>query len=90
MDTIEKALEAIAQGEFVIVTDDTERENEGDLILAAEMMIPEKMSFLLKHTSGVVCVALTAQKLDHLHGSVDIEITGKANDLPLGQAEITR
>ncbi|MCH9627511.1 MAG: Riboflavin biosynthesis protein RibBA [Chlamydiales bacterium] len=66
MDTIKKALEALANGEFVIVTDDADRENEGDLILAAEKMTPEKMGFLLKHTSGVVCVAMEAEKLEQL------------------------
>lgn len=67
MQKIEAAIEAIAKGEFVIVTDDADRENEGDLILAAEKMTPEKMSFLLKYSSGVVCVPMTGEKLDHLH-----------------------
>ncbi len=66
LDQIETALEALAKGEFVIVTDDADRENEGDLILAAEKMTPEKMAFLLRHTSGVVCVALKGERLDQL------------------------
>ncbi|MFZ0566243.1 MAG: bifunctional 3,4-dihydroxy-2-butanone-4-phosphate synthase/GTP cyclohydrolase II [Chlamydiales bacterium] len=64
---IEKAIEAIAQGQFVIVVDDKDRENEGDLIIAAEKMTTEKMAFLLKHTSGVVCVPMTSERLDQLH-----------------------
>jgi len=67
MDDIENALDAITKGEFVIVTDDADRENEGDLILAAEKMTPEKMSFLLKYTSGVVCVGMMGDRLDQLH-----------------------
>ncbi|MCC5831610.1 MAG: bifunctional 3,4-dihydroxy-2-butanone-4-phosphate synthase/GTP cyclohydrolase II [Chlamydiales bacterium] len=67
MDKIEAAIEAIAKGAFVIVTDDADRENEGDLILAAEKMTPEKMSFLLKYSSGVVCVPMTGERLDQLH-----------------------
>lgn len=67
MHRIEIAIEAIAKGEFVIVTDDADRENEGDLILAAEKMTPEKMSFLLKYSSGVVCVPMTGERLDQLH-----------------------
>lgn len=64
---VEKAIQAIARGEYVVVLDDVDRENEGDLILAAEKMTPEKMTFLLKHTSGVVCVALEGSRLDALH-----------------------
>ncbi len=66
MDTIEKALEALANGEFVIVTDDADRENEGDLILAAEKMTSEKMEFLLRHTSGVICVPMLSERLEQL------------------------
>lgn len=64
---MEKAIEAIKRGEFVIVTDDADRENEGDLIIAAEAMTAEKMSFLLKHSSGVICVPLLGERLDQLH-----------------------
>jgi 3,4-dihydroxy 2-butanone 4-phosphate synthase / GTP cyclohydrolase II len=64
---VEEAVAAVAQGKFVLVTDDAERENEGDLILAAEKMSVEKMSFLLAHTSGVMCVAMCSERLDALH-----------------------
>jgi 3,4-dihydroxy 2-butanone 4-phosphate synthase / GTP cyclohydrolase II len=64
---VKTAVEATAQGGFVIVVDDPDRENEGDLIIAAEKMSVEKMSFLLRHTSGVVCAPLSGERLDALH-----------------------
>ena len=64
---IEVAIDALAKGEFIIVVDDPDRENEGDLIIAAEKMTDEKMSFLLRHTSGVVCAPMSPEKLDALH-----------------------
>ncbi len=63
---IEKAIAAIARGEMVIVVDDEDRENEGDLILAAEFATAEKLAFLVKHSSGVVCVPLPGERLDQL------------------------
>lgn len=66
MEQVEKAIEAIKNGQFVIVFDDIERENEGDLIMAASKMTSEKMSFLLKHTSGLVCVPMIGERLDAL------------------------
>ncbi len=65
-DTVADAIEAIANGEFVIVVDDTDRENEGDLIIAAEKITAEKMAFLVRHSSGLVCVAMQAQRLQAL------------------------
>ena len=63
---IEKAVEAISKGEIVIVVDGEDRENEGDLIMAAEAATPEKVAFFLAHTSGVVCTPLTPERLDEL------------------------
>jgi 3,4-dihydroxy 2-butanone 4-phosphate synthase/GTP cyclohydrolase II len=63
---IEKAVAAIGRGEMVIVVDDEDRENEGDLILAAEHATPDKLAFLVKHSSGVVCVPLPGERLDQL------------------------
>jgi len=57
---IEDAVAAISRGEIVVVVDDEERENEGDLIMAAEYVTPEKIAFFLHHTSGVICVSITA------------------------------
>lgn len=65
-DTVLAAIEAIKQGHAVLVTDDADRENEGDLIFAAEMATPETMAFMVRHTSGVVCVAMRGDRLDDL------------------------
>jgi 3,4-dihydroxy 2-butanone 4-phosphate synthase / GTP cyclohydrolase II len=64
--TIEDAITAIADGELVIVVDDANRENEGDLIIAAEKVTPEAMAFMIRHTSGVVCMPLEGARLDEL------------------------
>src|SRR6266542_2555835 len=64
---IEAALAALQRGEPVVVVDDASRENEGDLILAAEMATTEALAFMVRHTSGVVCVALTGVRLAALH-----------------------
>jgi 3,4-dihydroxy 2-butanone 4-phosphate synthase/GTP cyclohydrolase II len=63
---VESALAALRRGEYVIVTDDVDRENEGDLIAAAELVTPELVARMVRHTSGVVCVALEGQRLDEL------------------------
>ncbi|HEV7886239.1 MAG TPA: bifunctional 3,4-dihydroxy-2-butanone-4-phosphate synthase/GTP cyclohydrolase II [Acidimicrobiales bacterium] len=63
---IEKAVAAIARGEIVVVVDDEDRENEGDLIMAAESATPEKIAFFLQHTSGLICTPMTPERLDEL------------------------
>ena len=63
LNTIEEALTALKNGEFVIVVDDEDRENEGDLILAAEAATPEKMAFMVRYTSGIICQTLKADRL---------------------------
>jgi len=63
---VRDAIAAVARGDLVVVLDDAGRENEGDLILAAEFATPEKLSFLLRHTSGVLCCALTGARCDAL------------------------
>ena len=63
---IEQAVEAIARGEIVVVVDDADRENEGDLIIAAEKMTPEAMTFMIRHTSGVICMPVEGSRLDEL------------------------
>ncbi len=65
-DTIESALEAIRRGELVIVVDDERRENEGDLVLAAERVTPEKINFMAMHARGLICMPLTGERLDEL------------------------
>jgi 3,4-dihydroxy 2-butanone 4-phosphate synthase/GTP cyclohydrolase II len=64
--TIENAIDAIARGEAVVVVDDANRENEGDLIIAAEKTTPDTMAFMVRHTSGVICMPLEGGRLDEL------------------------
>jgi 3,4-dihydroxy 2-butanone 4-phosphate synthase/GTP cyclohydrolase II len=65
-DPIEEIIEEIRKGGMVIVTDDEDRENEGDLIMAAEKITPEKMAFMIRHTGGVVCMPLSNEIADRL------------------------
>jgi 3,4-dihydroxy 2-butanone 4-phosphate synthase/GTP cyclohydrolase II len=65
-DSVEETLDEIRRGNMVIVTDDANRENEGDLILAAEKATPEKISFMIRYTSGVICVPMEGADLDRL------------------------
>lgn len=70
INTIEEALDDFRQGKFVIVADDEDRENEGDFIIAAEKITPEKVNFMLKHGRGVLCCPITEQRcaeLDLMH-----------------------
>lgn len=66
LDTIEDAIEAFRRGEFVIVVDDEDRENEGDFITAAELITPEKVNFMVKNGRGVLCVPLTIERCEEL------------------------
>ena len=71
MDRIEDAIADFKEGKFVIVVDDEDRENEGDLIIAAEKITPEKVNFMLKHARGVLCAPVTVSRckeLDLPHG----------------------
>ena len=63
---IDEAIDAIARGEIVVAVDDEDRENEGDLIMAAEHVTPEKMAFMIRYTSGVICMPLEGDRLDEL------------------------
>ena len=58
---VRQAVDAFAKGEIIVVTDDDDRENEGDLILAAAHTTPEKMAFIIRHTAGIVCAPLTGE-----------------------------
>ncbi|MDE7413426.1 MAG: bifunctional 3,4-dihydroxy-2-butanone-4-phosphate synthase/GTP cyclohydrolase II [Muribaculaceae bacterium] len=66
LDRIEDALEDFRQGKFVIVVDDEDRENEGDLIIAAEKVTPEDVNFMLKNARGVLCVPITLERCKEL------------------------
>jgi len=63
---LEDALLELKAGKFLLVTDDPTRENEGDLILAAQFADAERIGFMVRHTSGIICVAITPQAADHL------------------------
>ncbi len=63
---IDDAVEAFKRGEILVVVDDEDRENEGDLIMAAEYATPEKVAFFLHHTSGYLCAPITAQRAEEL------------------------
>ncbi|XAR53033.1 GTP cyclohydrolase II [Bertholletia excelsa] len=64
--SIPEAIEDIRQGKMVVVVDDEDRENEGDLIMAASMVTPEAMAFFVKHGTGIVCVSMKEEDLDRL------------------------
>jgi len=79
---VEAAIKAFAQGEIVVVTDDDDRENEGDLFVAASLCTPEKMAFIIRNTSGIVCAPLGADQARRLH----LDPMVAENDAPLGTA----
>lgn len=66
LNTIEEAIADFREGKFVIVVDDEDRENEGDLIVAAEKITPEQVNFMLKHARGVLCVPITISRCKEL------------------------
>jgi 3,4-dihydroxy 2-butanone 4-phosphate synthase/GTP cyclohydrolase II len=79
---VEAAIAAFAKGEIVVVMDDDDRENEGDLFVAASLCTPEKMAFIIRHTSGIVCAPLSADEAQRLH----LDPMVARNDAPLGTA----
>src|SRR5580704_9027792 len=66
-ESVREAIDAFARGEIVVVTDDDDRENEGDLIIAATHATPEKMAFIIRHTCGIVCAPVTGETARRLH-----------------------
>ncbi|TKG96139.1 bifunctional 3,4-dihydroxy-2-butanone-4-phosphate synthase/GTP cyclohydrolase II [Puteibacter caeruleilacunae] len=66
LNTIEEAIDDIRDGKFVIVVDDEDRENEGDFIIAAELITPEKVNFMARHGRGLICVAITEERCQEL------------------------
>src|SRR3954462_15594366 len=64
--TIEQAIDDIRAGKFVVVADDEDRENEGDLICAAELITPEMVNFMIKRAGGMICVGLTGERTEAL------------------------
>ncbi|MGA9485745.1 MAG: 3,4-dihydroxy-2-butanone-4-phosphate synthase, partial [Methylocella sp.] len=80
--SITEAIEAIARGEIVIVTDDDDRENEGDLVCAASLCTPEKMAFIIRNCCGIVCAPVTTADARRLN----LQPMVAANDAPHGTA----
>ncbi|TYJ14127.1 hypothetical protein E1A91_A10G096500v1 [Gossypium mustelinum] len=76
--SIQEAIEDIRQGKDLIVVDDEDRENEGDLIMAASMATPEAMAFIVKHGTGIVCVSMKAEDLERLE--LPLMVTQKENE----------
>jgi 3,4-dihydroxy 2-butanone 4-phosphate synthase/GTP cyclohydrolase II len=66
IDRVEKALEELRRGRMVILVDDADRENEGDLVLAAQFVTPEAINFMAKHARGLICLSLTEQQVRRL------------------------
>src|SRR5262245_25990117 len=64
--TIEEAVAALRDGRMIVVVDDEDRENEGDLTLAADKVTPEAINFMITHGRGLVCLAMTGERLDEL------------------------
>jgi 3,4-dihydroxy 2-butanone 4-phosphate synthase/GTP cyclohydrolase II len=79
---VEAAIKAFAKGEIVVVTDDDDRENEGDLFVAASHCTPDKMAFIIRNTSGIVCAPLGAEQARRLH----LDPMVADNEAPLGTA----
>ena len=63
---IEEAIEQIKAGQMVILVDDEDRENEGDLTIAADAVTPEAINFMAKYARGLICLSLTAEKIDDI------------------------
>ena len=62
--TIDEAIEDIREGRFVVVVDDPDRENEGDLVIAAQFATPETINFMATHGRGLICLCLTEERAD--------------------------
>jgi 3,4-dihydroxy 2-butanone 4-phosphate synthase / GTP cyclohydrolase II len=81
-DSIHAALKALQHGQMIIVTDDDDRENEGDLVCAASLCTPEMMAFIIRHTSGIVCAPLPSEEARRLR----LDLMVAENDAPLATA----
>jgi 3,4-dihydroxy 2-butanone 4-phosphate synthase / GTP cyclohydrolase II len=82
LNAVEEAIAAIAAGELVVVVDDDDRENEADLIMAAGRATPERIAFMIRHTSGILCAPLPPEEARRLR--LDPMVAN--NDAPLGTA----
>ena len=83
--TVPEALAAFQAGKFVIVVDDEDRENEGDLVVAAQLVTPEHISFMTRHGSGLVCMPVIAQRLDELGIAPMVERNTRSEERRVGK-----
>src|SRR2546430_5401727 len=80
--TVEEAIEEIRHGRFVVVVDDPDRENEGDLVIAAQFATPDAINFMATHARGLICLCLTGERCDEL----GLHPMTEHNETPLGTA----
>ena len=77
LNTIDEAIADFKEGNFVIVVDDEDRENEGDFIIAAEKITPEKVNFMMTHGRGVLCAPITEERCAELE--LDMQVTANTS-----------
>src|SRR5690349_7665657 len=77
---IDQAIKAIRAGEMIIVVDDEDRENEGDLTMAASKVTPEAVNFMVKHGRGLLCLAMTPERLDELEIPLEVSDNSSARE----------
>ncbi|HEY2380595.1 MAG TPA: 3,4-dihydroxy-2-butanone-4-phosphate synthase [Terriglobia bacterium] len=82
--TIEEAINEIQEGRMVVIVDDEDRENEGDLMIAAEKVTPDAINFMATHGRGLICLSMTGQRLDDLH--IPLMVSDHSNTSPYGTA----
>src|SRR5437773_10747881 len=82
--SIEEALEEIQEGRIVIIVDDEDRENEGDLMIAAERVTPDAINFMATHGRGLICLSMTGQRLDDLN--IPLMVSDHTNTSQYGTA----
>jgi 3,4-dihydroxy 2-butanone 4-phosphate synthase/GTP cyclohydrolase II len=82
LNTIEEAIADFKEGKFVIVVDDEDRENEGDFIIAAEKITPEKVNFMLTHGRGVLCVPITEERCEELDLNMQVSANTSIYETP--------
>ena len=84
-DTVEAAIRAIAEGEMVIVVDDDDRENEGDLVMAASKATQQHIAFMIRHTSGIICAPITSERAQALR----LDPMVRENNAPLANLYVS-
>src|SRR5438128_11667157 len=82
--TIEEAIAEIQEGRMIVIVDDEERENEGDLMIAAEKVTPEAINFMATYGRGFICLAMTSQRLEEVQ--IPSMVSDHSNTSPYGTA----